>query len=178
MKVLDVIAITLSLIILAAMPIVGASWLVCFYRRRAALGIAAERANRRLRIVTKALKVLLVSIIAFFGVCFLSVWTAHEEVLHGVNSLRDSCTISVNGHLMEDPGVLLYALRELRWTLGHHSHPTRNLDVKISGQTQSITLSVARDSENPQEYWVFAPRYWITSRTDIGRIKTSALDRY
>jgi hypothetical protein len=178
MKVLDVIAIALSLVILAGTPIVAGSWLVCFYSRRSAIGPAAERANHRLRFVTKCLKAVLVLIAAFFVICFFSVLVAREEVLRGVSSPRDTYAISVNGQPMEDPGGLLLALRELRWTLGHHSHTAQSVDLKIAGQTQSVTLNVARDSENPQEYWVFVPRYWITSRIDIGRVTTSALDRY
>lgn len=84
--------------------------------------------------------------------------TAREQVRHRINTLSLSSTVSVNGAAVQDPGEVLHALDDLHWELGHHSHPTKKISVFISDQSGSLVLTLARDSEYPQEYWVFLPK--------------------
>jgi hypothetical protein len=62
--------------------------------------------------------------------------------------------------------------------LGHHSHPTKKIHIEVERNGQVMNFNLGRDSQNPQEYWVFFPKYRVSSMYEIGRITTSALDGY
>ena len=52
------------------------------------------------------------------------------------------------------------------------------MNINIRYGSQQLVLRLARDSGDPKEYWVFFPKYGITSSSEIGRIKTSSFDSY
>jgi hypothetical protein len=52
------------------------------------------------------------------------------------------------------------------------------IDVDISYGSEHMMLRLARDSGDPKEYWVFFPKYRITSTNEVARIKTAAFDSY
>ena len=41
-----------------------------------------------------------------------------------------------------------------------------------------MTFELGRDSALPQEYWVFYPKYRVTSNYEIGRVTTPMFDQY
>ena len=73
---------------------------------------------------------------------------------------------------------MLSALKTLRPLSAHHSSPTKRINVHISEGSHRIALSLARDSSDPREYWVFYPKYYITRYNEIGRIVTPVFDNY
>jgi hypothetical protein len=66
----------------------------------------------------------------------------------------------------------------LRSPSPHHSNPTKRINVEISEGSHHIVLSLARDSSDPREYWVFYPKYYITRHNEIGRIVAPVFDSY
>jgi hypothetical protein len=115
-------------------------------------------------------------------------WTAtsigRAEVMEKLRAASENCHISINGELARNPREILRVLQTLHRSPAHHSHPatatTRNNGINIDASCGSdrMRLRLARDSDDPKEYWVFLPKYWITSTSEIGRINTSAFDSY
>jgi hypothetical protein len=83
----------------------------------------------------------------------------------------------VNQQKVKNPVEVIAALRELRDLPAHHSEPTHPIRLDIYDQSH-LALSLARDSDNPREYWVFYPRHWITRNNEVGHIITPVFDAY
>jgi hypothetical protein len=177
MRVLDVIAISLFVWTLIALPIFLLNWFFYIYRcyaKRESL----SRPTGPNKAPMKSNRAFLIPILAFFVISFLSVSTAREQVHNRINSLSPSYTVSVNGAVVQNSKDALYALNDLHWEWGHHSHPTKKINVVISDQSNHIVLTLARDSEYSREYWAFLPKCCITSAAEIGRIVTPVFDSY
>jgi hypothetical protein len=50
--------------------------------------------------------------------------------------------------------------------------------VDIESEKGNLTLELGRDSGYAQEYWVFYPKYHVTSNNEIGRVTTPVFDDY
>ena len=85
--------------------------------------------------------------------------------------------ILVNGTPVSNPQEVLRTLRELRDLPSHHSSPGHHISVDVYGSSH-IALVLARDSTNPQEYWVLYPKHFITRSNEIGRIISPLFDGY
>jgi hypothetical protein len=177
MKVLDLTALSLFVWTLIALPFFLLNWFSYLYRCYSKRGTLSCLSGPN-KPPIKSTRAFLIPILTFFVVCFLSVSNAREQVRYKINSLRPRYTLSVNGAVVQNSRDVLRALNDLHRELGHHSHFTKKIDVVICDQSDHIALILERDSERPEEDWVFLPKYWITLRTEIGRIKTSAFDNY
>src|SRR4029077_9192860 len=103
---------------------------------------------------------------------------AQGQVLDRLESIAGQYRISINGTAVPNSTQVLQALKSLKWMPAHHSSPTKRLTVEISDHSQRVIFSLARDSGNPREYWVFYPTYYITKYNEIGRIVTPLFDSY
>lgn len=102
-----------------------------------------------------------------------------EAVVQSLRSIPSGSIVLVDDHLAKDSEAILAALKSVRPVGAHHSHPTEMLWIEIQTQTGSTVLSLGRDSQLPQEYWVFSsPLFEASSGNGIGRIETSTLDAY
>jgi hypothetical protein len=105
----------------------------------------------------------------------------NSAALAEVRPVLDSpvSAVRVNGRSVTEPAPLISALRDISQPImGHHSHPTRRLEVQIEGDGYRLMLYVARDSGNPREYWVYYPGFRATMIADIGHVFTPALDEF
>jgi hypothetical protein len=125
------------------------------------------------------------SMMAFFACMMVSMgaaqWSAqiiHGDVLSALVSLPADSRVWIAGRPVTDPDRVLQALRSLRWASAHHSHPSHPILVRVLTPSHDVILSVSRDSDDPHEYWVFLPRYRVTSMNEIGRIFTTVFDGY
>lgn len=109
---------------------------------------------------------------------WISQHIAHDEVIGALDSVPNSCQVFVNGQPILNPGAIVSSLRTLNWLDPHHSNPTQRVVVRLIWDSQDLVLSLARDSTDPREYWVFYPKYKITASNEIGRIRTNELDGY
>jgi len=103
---------------------------------------------------------------------------AHGDVLQELHAMPPDSRVSVAGRPIENAEVMLQVLRSLRWAMAHHSSPSHPIFVQVAAPGHQLVLSLSRDSSNPHEYWVFLPRYRVTSMNEIGRIFTDSLDAY
>jgi len=102
---------------------------------------------------------------------------ARREALRFIKSLSGNYTVYVNTQPVGDPGKIVSALSEITPYWQHHSHPTKRIQVYIQSDERNLSLELGRDSDTPQEYWVFIPEQ-SGSSNEIGRITTSAFDAY
>jgi hypothetical protein len=103
---------------------------------------------------------------------------ARHDALSFVQNLSGNYTVDVNHQRVRDSDIVISALKEITPYWAHHSHPTTRIRVDIRCDARGLTLELGRDSDNPQEYWVFYPEHGVTSDTEIGRITTAAFDEY
>jgi hypothetical protein len=85
-------------------------------------------------------------------------------------------SIRVNGGSVANPGAVIEALHVQPEITAHHSHPTESITVTIDDKLGQLQLRLGRDSERPQEYWVFYPRYRYTEHNEVYRINTALFD--
>jgi hypothetical protein len=98
----------------------------------------------------------------------------HDKVMGALRSFAGNYHVAINGKSMGNPDQVLTTLKSLHWIFPHHS--TRTIGVEISDQSHGLVLWLCRDSGDPREYWVFYPKYRITSHNEVGRIVTPLFD--
>lgn len=102
-------------------------------------------------------------------------WTgvsiARYEVIDRLGTAGDNCRISVNGKPVQNSKEILTVLRSFHTSPAHHSQPTHTIDIDVSDGSERTMLRLARDSDDPKEYWVFFRKYGITSTSEIGESK-------
>jgi hypothetical protein len=79
---------------------------------------------------------------------------ARRDLLH---TIAQSSGVALNGEWLSDPSVVLIALRGLTRVPAHHSSPTAPIEIRLQSGPDTIALIIARDSDRPQEFWVYRP---------------------
>jgi hypothetical protein len=100
------------------------------------------------------------------------------EALETLDAFDREYQVLINGASVTNSNDVLLVLKDLRFLPAHHSSPTKRIHVDIRQGPRHIVFSLARDSGNPREYWVFYPKYYITTRNEVGRIVTPLFDKY
>jgi hypothetical protein len=126
----------------------------------------------------RSILILGIPILISFCICDGSQRYAKDRVFETLGPFDERSQISINGTPAPNPKDVLLALKTLRSLSPHHSSPTKRVTVEISDGSHNIALSLARDSSDPREYWVFYPKYYITKYKEIGRIVTPLFDNY
>jgi hypothetical protein len=141
------------------------------------------RAANRSRFVPLPAKFPVKSVLFFVGPIILAIAISEimtsycrAEVLNFLRDLSGDYKIYVNSQPAHEPQRIVGALKEVAPQLGHHSHPTKMIRVEIQSDKGSVTLELGRDSGYAQEYWVFYPKYGVTSNNEIGRVTTPIFD--
>ena len=124
------------------------------------------------------------SAVVFVGAALLTVLVAlsvtslsRREVLEFISNTQ-ALKVYVNSQPAPNSDEIIDAIKTLQPVPAHHSHPTRMIRIELHSEDGVVTIECGRDSANAQEYWVFYPKYGITSNNEIGRITTSALNSY
>lgn len=89
--------------------------------------------------------------------------------------------VNVNGKHVPDPSVLLIALREVGHIPAHHSSPTMPIRVDLLIGADTTPLVLARDSQQPDEFWVYRPGpNWHNDPLgqEAGRIRSHTLSTF
>ena len=125
------------------------------------------------------------STLAFIIVVLLTITIAEiissvsrTESLNFLAGLSGNYIVYVNQRPISDSATVISVLKAMSPAIPHHSHPTNRIQVDIQTDKVNLRLELRRDSDNPQEYWVFYPKYTVTSNNEIGRINTAAFDAY
>ena len=104
---------------------------------------------------------LAVSVLALFALVgslmlasYLSELRARQHLLVAVSQ---SSSVAINGQELSDPSRVLSALRGITQVPGHHSSPTAPIHLELRGSPEVVAITIARDSQNPSEFWVYRP---------------------
>ena len=170
MKALDFVAIASMLVSLATVPFILFFWGPGSNARKKSDGWA--------RLADITMSAFVISCVVGVCACCTSQEIARSTVIQNLDSAGDDYRISINGKTAPNGQQVLLALKALQWTPGHHSNPTKRIGVDLFSDSHHIFLSLARDSDDPREYWVYYPNYRITAMNEIGRIKTPIFDGY
>jgi|SRR5271165_5064577 len=102
---------------------------------------------------------------------------ARTAILELLDAPDDQFAVSVNGQLTQNGRAVLDALRGVHSMSAHHSHPDHKIPVVIRRKQEVLELTLRRDSDFTQEYWIFWTREADNpNRLEIGRINTSVFD--
>jgi hypothetical protein len=96
-------------------------------------------------------------------------------------ALATSTGVIVNGQALADPAPVLAALRGVRDADAHHSGPTAPVHLELTGGPHAVAVTIARDSENSNEFWIFRPGQNRNNNAlgqDAGRVVSDTLDAY
>ena len=88
----------------------------------------------------------------FFLADYLSEDHARKEL---VTAISQSTGVKLDGGAVADPAAVLALLREITREPDHHSSPTMPIRVELTGGPHVVTVIIARDSQNPTEFWVY-----------------------
>ena len=104
-------------------------------------------------------------------------WQARNAVLKFLDAPDDQFAVRVNGGPAPNGRAVLQAMRSAHLRMAHHSHPEHQIPVEIWRKQEVLRLTLGRDSDLTQEYWIFWTREaGNTNRLEIGRIQTSVFD--
>ena len=99
---------------------------------------------------------------ALVGTGFLADYlTEDHERKSLLSAVSQSSGVAIDGRPLSDPSTVLVALRGLKAIPGHHSSPKEPIHLTLSGGPHTVEIIIARDSERPNEFWVYHPgRNW------------------
>ena len=91
--------------------------------------------------------------------------------------LPEEHQVYVNKTPARNAEQVISMLRTVKPYWAHHSHPTKRINIDIVSPENKLSLELRRDSDVPQEYWVF---YTGESglESEIGRVTTSLFDEF
>lgn len=89
-------------------------------------------------------------------------------------------SVTVDGKPFAPADDLVAQIAAPRQPQAHHSHPTKPLNVRLTGHKGTLELVLSRDNDDPHEYWLFYPRYTMTkvNANAVGHVFTDQLDNY
>ena len=133
--------------------------------------------NSRLEIVTVILGLITILPIVIFSVRETRI---HEQdriaVVKLINSFPANSVLYVNGYPEALSIEMLNALKSVTPYKQHHSHQEKTFQIELKSKTQYILLTLGRDSQNAQEYWVSSDP--LFSNGGLGHIETKAFNLY
>jgi hypothetical protein len=173
MKALNVISYVSFFAALVALPFLLVNWAI-YMKRRPADSLAALQPP----FPSKSVGFFLVSCVTAMIAAGVITTYARREALNFIQSLSGDYTVYVNEQQVRDSDKLISALKEIEPYWAHHSHPTKRIRVLIRNGERDLRLELGRDSDDPQEYWVFSLEPEVSLDNEIGRITTAAFDEY
>ncbi len=175
MNALNILFYTAGVIPFIALPFLLVNWMRYLKIRR-------ENKSRRValpaKVPLKSVLFFVVPIVVAFSIAEFVQARSRAEALNFLRDLSGNYAVYVNSRAAKNPDAVIAALKTTAPIMGHHSHPTKMVHVDIQTANGGISLVLGRDSDYAQEYWVFYPKYCITSNNEIGRVTTSLFDDY
>jgi hypothetical protein len=172
-KILDIVAGVSFIAAVIALPFLIVKWSTYLARRK----VSYPSLRGQVCIPWKVVLFFAVPILVAIAAADTSQHIAHDQILDQLKTLKGDYHVSVNGRAVQNPSEILSSLKKLDWLPAQHSSPTKRITVELSDKSH-IILELARDSDEPREYWVFYPKYYITKSNEIGRIITPLFDAY
>ena len=119
---------------------------------------------------------------AFVGSWFIAEDWSERRTRDGLLAVVSrSSEVVVGGKRLADPSPVLGALRGLTHVPAHHSGPLAPLRLELLAGGDTIPVVLARDSERPEEFWVYRPgSNWHNNPLgeEAGRVRSAELDAF
>jgi hypothetical protein len=116
-----------------------------------------------------AILVLGLIVIAGFAVSHSVETRAREAVVRDLDGLTSPYRVTLNGRDVSNPSFIVDAIRRVAFVSAHHSGPTRPVRVEITDGTHIAQLTLAQDSERPDEFWILRPGGGISALPPFGQ---------
>ena len=175
MNVLNAIFYCAAATSIIAIPFLVVNWVRYMMARRRTLdGIARPPATFPI----KSVSFFVVPILVGGAVVDYMTSFVRREALEFLQNLPGQYAVRVNQQHIADAEKVISTLEGIAPYSAHHSHPAKRIRIEIYAGQRDLTLELGRDSAYPQEYWVFCPKYGVTSNNEIGRITTPIFDKY
>ena len=175
MNVLNLIFYAVSAIPFIALPFLLVNWIRY-------MKVRAENRSSfvpvPVKFPTRSVLFFVVPIIVAITIAGIMTSRSRIEALNFLRELPGNYKVYVNSQPARDPDKIISALKATSPQLAQHSHPTKLIRIDIESDKGRLTLELGRDSGYAQEYWVFYPKYRVTSNNEIGRITTPVFDEY
>ena len=175
MNALNTLFYIVSVIPFIALPFLFVNWARYMKAR-------AENKSRRApvpaKVPVKSVLFFVAPIVIAIAIAEIVAARSRVEALNFLRDVSGNYKVYVNSQMAGDPAGIVSALKTTAPELAHHSHSTRMIRVDIETDKGTLTLQLGRDSGHAQEYWVFYPKYRITSNNEIGRVTTPLFDEY
>ncbi len=175
MNALNTIFCSASIVAIIALPFMIVNW-AKYMKGRPTNRFAAVPSS--FHFPTKSVMLFVVSVVVAITIAQLATSYSRRQMLKFIQTLSEPYTVYVNNQPAPHPDRVIAALKAVAPQLASHSHSTTRIRIDIQSQNGNITLELGRDSAISQEYWVFYPKYQITSNNEIGRITTPVFDGY
>ena len=117
-----------------------------------------------------------IPIIMIFILSFTVEKIVRHEVKTWLENVSEDAIVSINNEVIRKPQTVIDDLRKLATVSAHHSHATKRIRIAIKDNDQGLVIDLGRDSQLPQEYWVFYLGYRHTYVNEVGRITTSLFE--
>ena len=173
LKALNVICYCAFVTALITLPFLLINWVMY---------VKAQPTNRlvavRTGFPTKSVTIFVLSILIAIVAATIVTTAVRNEALNFLESTSGNYRVYVDGQEPANPDKIISALKQLGPKDAHHSHPTKRILVEIQNDHGALTLELGRDSDNPQEYWVFSTKGAVPPSREIGRITTAEFDGY
>ena len=116
------------------------------------------------------------------GSAFLAEYLAVDRAQKAVTAaVSNASGARLDGQPLDDPSVLLHALRTLRHRHAHHSFPRASIRIQLVGGAGVTEVVIARDSDTPHEFWAFRPGpSWPNHPLgqEVGGLRSEELDAF
>ena len=176
LRILDICFILGSIAALVSLPVFLVNWLIYMKRIRKDRSLLPD--YLKAPFPAKSVLAFAISVLGTMAIAEMSKSIAHNSIAPLLAHMNDSFEIQIDGIPVSNKQGIISALQSLSCIPAHHSHPTTTMSLVATNTDTQIKLVLARDSSNSQEYWVFMPDYYITSKNEIGRIVSPAFATY
>jgi hypothetical protein len=125
-----------------------------------------------LKFPTKAFFLMGLSLLLAFSSEIIVRHIAEREIREVLDAPFSTPDVLVNGAHHTNPTEIITALRSMSRHKRQHTHTAGQIKVDIRNGSHFIHLVLERDSESRDEYWVFYPRYYVTSINEVAAVRT------
>lgn len=133
--------------------------------------------NYNLKIKVAGIILIIQLVISAFLVFRLSAFVVDNAGIEVKEFLsQENLTIRIGNNKLDayDSDKVILELRRMCHLPAHHSHPTDNeIKIQIVSGDKTMILKLYKDSKIPEEYWIFWDNYRTTTKSEIGRIRTT-----
>lgn len=167
--------------LVSAIPFVALPFLIwqwAHYMKVRSENTSSRRVHVPAKVPWASVLFFVVPIIVAMTIAQIVVARSREEALTFLHNVPGNYRVYVNAQPAKNPDAIIAALKTTGDRTAHHSSPTKMIRVDIRSDRGDLSLQLGRDSSYAQEYWVFYPKYGITSNNEIGKILTAAFDEY